>query len=223
MDGKWTTPIDIYCERLDAGFWAEPINALTNAAFLIAAVAAYVRWRRGSSDDWPALVLIGVLTAIGIGSFLFHTFANRWSVLTDVIPITIFIYVYFFFGMRRFFGFGMLVSLGITIAFLVISIAIDAVLPAGFLNGSGSYLPAIAAILIVGALLLGRRPALARTVLLGGAILVVSITARSIDMAVCAAFPLGTHFIWHTLNAVTLYILLVALMTSRTGPRQEMA
>lgn len=25
--------IDIYCERLGPGLWAEPLNALTNAAF----------------------------------------------------------------------------------------------------------------------------------------------------------------------------------------------
>jgi len=33
----WSAPIDLYCERTDASFWAEPANALTNAAFLIAA------------------------------------------------------------------------------------------------------------------------------------------------------------------------------------------
>ncbi|MEJ8573337.1 ceramidase domain-containing protein [Microbaculum marinum] len=217
MDGSWTSAIDIYCERLGPGFWAEPVNAISNLAFLLAAAAAFVRWRRRAHADWPALVLIGVLTAIGIGSFLFHTYANRWSVLADVIPISIFIYVYFFFAMRRFFGLSVWAALAVTVAFLVASFAIDAVLPRGFLNGSGSYLPAVAAILVVGVLLLGRWPSLARTVLLGGGILVVSITARSIDMAVCASFPLGTHFVWHVLNGVTLYVLLVALMASRTG------
>ena len=36
----WFAPIDIYCERTAPGFWDEPFNALTNAAFLIAAAAA---------------------------------------------------------------------------------------------------------------------------------------------------------------------------------------
>jgi hypothetical protein len=27
-----TRAIDAYCERLDAGYWAEPVNAVTNAA-----------------------------------------------------------------------------------------------------------------------------------------------------------------------------------------------
>ena len=32
--------IDNYCERLDPGFWAEPLNAVTNAAFVIGAMIA---------------------------------------------------------------------------------------------------------------------------------------------------------------------------------------
>ena len=37
--------IDAYCERLGPAFWAEPVNALTNAAFPIAAWVAWRRWR----------------------------------------------------------------------------------------------------------------------------------------------------------------------------------
>jgi hypothetical protein len=36
----------------------------------------------------------------------------------------------------------------------------------------------------------------------------VSLTFRTIDIAVCDAFTLGTHFVWHMLNAVVIYILL---------------
>ena len=35
----WSAPIDAYCERLGPQFWAEPVNAATNGAFLIAALA----------------------------------------------------------------------------------------------------------------------------------------------------------------------------------------
>ena len=37
--------IDAYCERTDPGYWAEPVNALTNLAFLLAALIA---WRRSA-------------------------------------------------------------------------------------------------------------------------------------------------------------------------------
>ena len=102
----WSTPIDLYCERTDASFWAEPANALTNVAFLIAAVAAFAQWRRqGECDggrDGPALALIGVVVAVGLGSFAFHTMATRGAMLADVIPIAIFIYGYLLLALRRF-------------------------------------------------------------------------------------------------------------------------
>ena len=36
---------DAYCERADFTFWSEPVNALTNMAFLIAALVMW-RWVR---------------------------------------------------------------------------------------------------------------------------------------------------------------------------------
>ena len=106
MATDWTAPIDAYCERIDASFWSEPVNALSNAAFLVAAAIAFARWRRAGASDLPALFLIAAVAVVGIGSFLFHTFANRWSRLADVIPIAVFIYGYFALAMRRFFGLG---------------------------------------------------------------------------------------------------------------------
>jgi hypothetical protein len=46
----WSTPLDLYCERTDLSFWAEPVNALSNAAFLIAAAFAYRDWRTRGRD-----------------------------------------------------------------------------------------------------------------------------------------------------------------------------
>ena len=31
-----------YCERTSAAFWAEPLNAVTNGAFIVAAIAGIV-------------------------------------------------------------------------------------------------------------------------------------------------------------------------------------
>lgn len=92
--------LDGYCERLDASFWSEPINAITNAAFLIAAV---IMWRR-SAGIGEARFLAAVLFAIGVGSFLFHTFATVWAVILDVTPILIYTLTYFWLTGRDYFG-----------------------------------------------------------------------------------------------------------------------
>jgi hypothetical protein len=49
------------------------------------------------------------------------------------------------------------------------------------------------------------------------ATLAVSLVFRSIDMAVCDAVPLGTHFLWHSLNGLALYLLLRAAAAARPG------
>ena len=43
MSSHWFTAVDHYCERIGAGLWSEPLNAVSNGAFLIAAAAAFVR------------------------------------------------------------------------------------------------------------------------------------------------------------------------------------
>lgn len=98
----WSRPVDLYCERTDPSFWAEPVNALTNVSFLIAAAVAFVQWRRAGANDRPVFALILITATIGIGSFIFHTIATRGAALFDTIPIAVFIYGYLFFALRWF-------------------------------------------------------------------------------------------------------------------------
>jgi hypothetical protein len=211
----WSTPIDLYCERTDPTFWSEPVNALTNLAFLIAAAAALRQWRRAGSRDIGALLLIIVTAAIGLGSFAFHTLATRGAVLLDVIPIALFIYGYLLLALRRFLGLAWLPALAWLIGFIIIATAVPRLLPPDFLNGSGGYLPALIALFVVGVLAYRRDEKAGRALLTAGGILAVSIVFRSIDLSVCPKFPLGTHFIWHVLNALVLYLLLRAAIDQR--------
>jgi len=200
----WSAPIDLYCERTDASFWAEPANALTNAAFLIAAAAAFWLWRRQSgsdrSRDWPALALIVVVVAVGIGSFAFHTLATRGAVLADVIPIAVFIYGYLLLALRRFLGLAAGVAVAIVAAYAVGAQALSWLAPPYALNGSVGYLPALVARAAHGPARRGLE--------LAAMIFTVSLALRTIDLKACDTFPLGTHFSWHLLNAVVLYVLL---------------
>src|SRR5262245_45193299 len=73
----WSTPIDLYCERVTPFFWGEPVSALSNISFLIAAFVALDRWRRKAKGDGAILALIVVVATVGLGSFAFHTVATR--------------------------------------------------------------------------------------------------------------------------------------------------
>ena len=198
---------DVYCERTDFSFWSEPINALTNLAFIIAAAIAFLRRPRGANADWPFLILTGLVAAIGIGSFLFHTFANRWSSLADVLPILMFIYFFFFMALRRLFGLGLWVALAGTVAFFAAaSLSLPLFRP--FVGYSAGYVPGFVAMLVTGIALLVGGQQRAGLMLSGAVLFGVSITFRVLDTRLCDGFPLGTHFLWHIFNAIVLYLLL---------------
>ena len=210
----WSTPLDLYCERTDASFWAEPVNAVSNVAFLIAAAAAFRLWRRGDRDDWPALALIGVVATVGIGSFVFHTVATRAAILADVIPIAIFIYGYLLLALVRFLHVKAVTAGAIVVAFAAGAQALAASAPPRLLNGSVGYLPALAALIAV-ALSAGEQGT-RRSLRLAAVVFAVSLAFRTADTAICPQFALGSHFIWHVLNAAVLYVLLRTAIVARS-------
>ena len=220
----WTQPIDAYCERLGPGFSAEPFNAVSNIGFIIAAATGLMLWRKRShrchGNDrsiertglWLAL-LVGV---IGVGSALFHTFANRWSSLADVIPIAIFIHVYFCLALYRLVGLPGWIALAATALFFGASFLADPFLTR-IVGSSSGYVPALLAMLGIGAALLVRAKPGGGMILTAAATFAVSLGFRIADMPLCADWPLGLHFLWHVLNAVTLGLLLVAALPAPGG------
>ncbi|MFC2969682.1 ceramidase domain-containing protein [Acidimangrovimonas pyrenivorans] len=198
----WTEAVDGYCERLDPGLWAEPVNALTNLAFL---VAAAVMWRRVRGLA-PARALAAILAAIGIGSGLFHTVAQRWAGLADVLPIALFILVYLYEANRQFWGLRLWPALGLTALFFpyaaLATPGLHFLVPG--LGGSAAYATVALLIALYALALVRRAPDTARGLGIGAALLTLSIAARAADTPLCPVWPLGTHFLWHLLNAVML-------------------
>ena len=196
-------PIDAYCERLEPGLWAEPLNAVTNLAFLLAALTCALRFGRPRPPLGMALVVI--LALIGLGSGLFHTFANRLTALLDVLAIAAYVFAYVFAVNRHVLGW----SQGWSWTSMLVLPAYLALATAGFVQIPGfdisaAYWSVCALIAGYGVVLWRSRPEFARGLLIGAAILSVSIAARSLDIGLCETVPSGTHFIWHFLNAVML-------------------
>ncbi len=214
----WFRAVDNYCERTDAGYWSEPVNALTNAAFLVAAVIAWRMACRGR--DRGARLLAAILFAIGVGSYLFHTHARIWAMMADVLPIQVFILVYLYLATVRFFGLPRWGGLLAVAAFFPYAILTARGLGAlvGDLNGSIGYLPVPILIAGYAFLLRDRSAETARGMAIGAGLLVLSLVLRTIDARVCPIFPLGTHFFWHLLNATLLGWLIAVLIRHGPGP-----
>lgn len=96
----------IYCETGHPWLYmAEPVNTLTNIFILLAAVLAYLRIRN-SRIGFPLdiSVLLILLVAVGIGSFLWHGLRTRWALQLDWIPGVLFLIVIAGFWIRMLFG-----------------------------------------------------------------------------------------------------------------------
>lgn len=211
---EWLEPLDLYCERVGPGLWAEPLNALSNLAFLIAAGFLLSRLLPEPRRDWPAVAFAVLIAVIGIGSGLFHLFANRWSLMADVVPIQLFILGYFVLGMMRFLQLGWAGALVATAAFFAASLLVETI-ARPLLDGSSGYLPGLLAIGIVAAAARPRTPDSARMLAWAGVTFTVSLALRTLDQPLCPGLTVGTHFAWHILNAVTLAILVLAAARAR--------
>ncbi len=206
--------IDIYCERTGSGLFAEPLNAITNVFFLLAAWRCARLARAAGRTD--GLVLAFILFAIGVGSGLFHTFATSWAQLLDVSPILIFQVVYLWLYLRRV-AVRRVASTSVGLALFLTALFGSAQYPE-LLNGSLSYAPAAAALILLGTYHYTARKPNPASILAASAIFLVSLSARTVDELLCAHWPLGTHFIWHTLNAVVLFMVLrTYISTVRDG------
>ena len=194
-------PIDIYCERLDIGIWAEPINAVTNIAFILAAIIMWLRCKNLVEGK----ILSFLLFSIGCGSFLFHTYAQTWAALLDVTAILIFILTYIFVANRRFLVWSKIVSLIGVILFFPYQLLLVSILSnIQFFGSSVQYIPVAILIFIYSGLLRKSEPNLSRGLFIGAAILCLSIISRTVDEPLCSILSVGTHFIWHILNAIML-------------------
>jgi len=205
--------VDIYCERTNADLLAEPVNALTNGLFL---VSAWLAWRRAKKAGGPTpdvWLLLWLVFAIAVGSSLFHTFASKWSMLADVLPILLFQLVYLWRYARDIAALRALPALGLVSLLLV---AVLAMLPFSHLmNGSLIYLPALLVLLMLGIYHRASRRREPNVMLLAGGVFLLSLTFRTLDNLVCPSLPLGTHFLWHTGNAVVLYLVMSGFIANR--------
>ena len=208
----WFAPIDLYCERTAPGLFNEPFNAASNLAFFAAAIIATRGARRDpqARSDAFLWVLIALVAVIGAGSTAFHMFANRWSLIADVAPITAFIYGFFLYAMRRFAGLSWLWSIAATVLFFAVSFGFASSVPADALNGSVSYLPAFIGLVGLGAYLFAQKFPAGGWLVAAAAVFLVSLTFRTIDLMVCTCLPSGTHWAWHGLNAVVLFLSLTS-------------
>jgi len=207
----------IYCEQLGALDGFEPWNALTNAGFLLAAAWGQ-RALRVAGRPLPSgpRSLPWLAAAIGVGSFAWHATGAAWAQLADVLPIVCFVLVFLASALRGVLGCPARVAAAACLALLASALAAGAV-AGGALNGSAAYLPVWAGLCALAWCAARRGSASRRGLVVASALFALSLTFRTLDLALCPRFGIGTHWLWHLLNALLLARLMSLLARHHRG------
>ena len=198
--------MDFYCERTNQQIFNEPVNAISNIFFIIVSLSLIKILRKNQSNKiyyiQPILIFF-----IGIGSFLFHLNPNIITLYSDVIPIFLFSLSFIFFFNRDVININYLNNALLFLLFFFLFLFITPKLNYEILNGSEFYFANYFFLTMYTIWLYLKKSDFFQLLLLGFIFFNLSILLRSLDNHICEYFSIGTHFLWHFLNAYLLKIL----------------
>lgn len=216
MDGPSLTHWYGICERhVEHGLFQEPLNVISSFAFMFVAMIIYRYYKREEDLEkkwiWDIHALTFLCFIIGANSVLFHAWPNTTTELLDTLSIVFFIMIYFWSVLFRIGRCNFFQALICFVAFVGFSHILVHQFPRA-LNDSIGYLSSMIALIMIAVHLhLKARPS-SQHFMLAAIVGVCSLFCRAIDHAICPQLPIGSHFIWHALNATLLFILLKQLV-----------
>lgn len=203
------------CERTGVGLLQEPLNVISSLGFILVAALVYRYYHK--HDDykgqriWDIHALTFLTFIIGLGSMGFHSHPTIVTELIDIIPIVLFIVIYFTSTIFRITKVKPFEGAVVLVAFVGFTHILVAQFP-NALNDSIGYLSTMIALILIAIYLNMKRRSSARQYMLAAIIGVCSLSFRALDNELCDIVPFGTHFLWHTLNATLIYILMMQII-----------
>lgn len=199
----------IYCELPIWGTLFEPLNAISNLAFI---VAAFFLWQLGRGVGEAQLrrqvmVLAVLIALVGVGSFLWHFFRTPWSLAADVIPIQLFLLTFTWFLLRGM-HWSLQVRFGVFVGFVATSMfgghIVGFLMPA--LASGGGYAAALIFAFVLSYFIYLTDYQKGTYFFITLLIFSVSLLARQLDVPLCSTtHGHGLHLFWHILNGYVLY------------------
>ncbi len=187
--------IFVYCERgQDPAFWAEPLNALSNGAFIIAAAMATRDYLAVPPERRRLVCRVPDRHRVchRRRRLHVHTYATRWAQLADMIPIAVFILPTLAILLR---ASSIMHWMGIAVGLVAFSLSyrygqtiqcaqgdllpITARAGARCLNGTAGYVPAFLALVLTTAGLAFLHHPAWKTLAAAAGVFLVSMTFRS--------------------------------------------
>lgn len=205
---------------------AEPLNLITNIAFIIGAILVFRMlkfYKQLTLKNLDIIILNALLFIIGLGSAAFHSIPNGLTVKLDVIPIEAFIFIYLAVFYIRVIQVPKIMALLILVAFIGVTIFFGKTFNPGTLNGTIMYVPTYLMIIIMILLMVFvKQNPLYLHLINTTVIWTFSLAFRTMDMQICSySHQIGTHFLWHLLNAIVLYRMLVLVVVDKLSRQND--
>lgn len=211
MDSFLGIPLTAYCERSSSGFFAEPLNAISNIAFIFAGFGIYKLLTKNKIRKIEYKVILLLILLIGVGSFLWHTIRNPYTLLLDAIPVALIVALITYILLSKLIEkklFALLiVALLLAGRFFISSFAPTDSISSLIRNGINAI---VFLVLIIWTFKKYGKVAFEGLIVL--VIYLLAITMRTVDLEVCSTFSMGTHFLWHIFNALAVYLAVRFLM-----------
>ena len=198
--------MDFYCERVNDNFFNEPINTISNIFFLIISVFTYKLQKELKVKKIFYLLPI-LIVCIGLGSFFFHLKPNTITLYLDVIPIFLFSILFIILFNKYELKISVLNNTLFIFSYILLFIFVTPILSYEFMNGSEFYFVNYLVLAIYTIILFFKKSQTFKLTFLAFLVFNFSIILRTIDNLVCNIFSIGTHFLWHIINAYLLFIL----------------
>tara|TARA_Y100000590_G_scaffold470732_1_gene668935 strand:+ start:1392 stop:2042 length:651 start_codon:yes stop_codon:yes gene_type:complete len=208
--------IDIYCERLTPGILAEPVNFITNIAFFLSFIFLLKQYKsrtfNDNATDKYSLILLCLVLLMGVGSFIFHLYGTVWAAIADTTPIMVFIILYLYLSIRFYLGQRRIIAILAVVAFLFLNSLLSYI----GIEEISSYLMALFSMFVISILAYVREEYdISIGLLISSLIFIISLSFRQIDALSCSYLTIGTHWVWHILNAILLYVLVILFMDKK--------
>ena len=197
-------PQPSYCEKVADSILLEPLNVITNLAFFVSAIFTHRMLRKNNTKGiyyfFPWLIFL-----IGLGSTSWHLNRNPITLLFDAVPIYVFLGLSLFLLLKK-----LVRQTGLALGVIGLFVLLQVFLTTNFSHLLNSSIRHIANAILLSALIIWVYKKFGRTTLqliFVFLVYIVGIIFRTIDISICPAFNIGTHFLWHLFVAWGAYLI----------------
>lgn len=209
--------ISTHCEK-PVGFISEPVNTVSNIAFFVSAFFIHKILRKNKISNPHIQRLLWLTILVGLGSTAYHGFNNPYTLILDQIPIYAFI-LYSIYIITIYASKNRVIRFVIPLLLILIQILVLKYVKVFFLDIPVMHIINLLFISFLIAWFYKKLGKMALKLIPVVLVYGLAIAVRGFDIPVCPINKFGTHFLWHILTAIAVYLTVKSLVEIDNFPK----